>query len=157
MQHQQGSNCADVTIQSEGRTTLCQLGQTLLEFALITTLVVVMLFATLQVSLIVVQQYGASQVARQTARWLAVRIDTIDSAVVTQARTYATDLPGLTTTGMTGITVSPSCAALSGGKCTGRSSGDSITVTITTSLTPVMFLPTSYGVAPHRISFPTSL
>src|SRR3954462_8160813 len=82
-------------------------GQTLVEFALTSIIVVVMLFAVLQISLIVVQQYGASQVARQTSRWLAVRMDTIDSAVVTQARTYATDLPGLDTTGLTGITVSP--------------------------------------------------
>src|ERR1700748_1140653 len=72
-------------------------GQTMVEFALTSIVVVVMLFALLQISIIVVQQYGASQVARQTARWLAVRMDTIDSDVVTQARTYATDLPGLGT------------------------------------------------------------
>ena len=135
----------------------CQGGQTMVEFAITTIIVVVMMFATLQVSLIVVQQYGASQVARQTARWLAVRLDTIDSDVVTQARTYATDLPGLGATGLTGITVAPSCTALSGGKCAGRASGDAVTVTVTTSLTPVMFLPTTFGVAPYQIRFPTSL
>jgi Flp pilus assembly protein TadG len=132
-------------------------GQTMVEFALTSIVVVVMLFALLQISIIVVQQYGASQVARQTARWLAVRLDTIDADVVTQARTYATDLPGLGSTGMTSITVSPSCAALSGGKCTGRSSGDAVTITVTTSLTPVLFLPSSYGVAPYKINFPTAM
>jgi hypothetical protein len=140
-----------------GVPSASQRGQTLVEFALTSMVVVVMLFAVLQTSMIVVQQYGASQVGRQTARWLAVNMDTIDSAVVTQARTYATDLPFLGTTGMTGVTVSPSCTALSGGKCSGRSSGDAITVTITTSLTPVMFLPSSYGIAPYKINFPTSL
>ena len=133
-----------------------QRSQTIVEFALTSIVVVVMLFALLQISLIVVQQYGASQVARQTARWLAVRMDTIDSDVVTQARSYATDLPGLGTTGMTGVTISPTCTSLSGGKCTGRASGDAVTVTVTTSLTPVLFLPSSYGVAPYKINFPTA-
>jgi hypothetical protein len=139
------------------RVAACQPGQTMVEFALTTTIVIAMLFATLQMSMIIVQQYGASQVARQTARWLAVRIDTIDSDVVAQARVYATDLPGLGLTGLTGIAVSPTCTALSGGKCVGRSSGDAITVTITTSLTPIMFLPTTYGISPFQIRFPTSL
>jgi hypothetical protein len=134
-----------------------QRGQTLLEFAVTTTIVVVLLFSVLQLSLIVVQQYGASQVARQTARWLAVRIDTIDADAVAQARTYATDLPGLGATGMTGVTISPSCTTLSGGKCSGRSSGDAVTVTVTTSLAPVMFLPTTYGWAPYQLRFPASL
>jgi hypothetical protein len=134
-----------------------QRGQTLVEFALTTTIVVVMMFATLQVSMIVVQQYGVSQVARQTARWLAVRIDTTDAQVLTQARTYATDLPGLDLSSSTAVTVSPSCTSLSGGKCVGRSSGDAVTVAVTTPLTPVLFLPSTYGIAPYQIRFPTSL
>jgi hypothetical protein len=116
-----------------------------------------MMMATLQVSLIMVQRYGAAQVARETARWLAVRIDTTDASVLAQARVFATGLPGLDTTGMPSVTVSPSCPSLSGGQCTGRNQGDAVTVTVNTSLTPIMFLPTSYGIAPFRITFPASM
>jgi len=135
----------------------CQRGQTMLEFAVTATLVIVVNFALLQTSLIVVQQYGASQIARQTARWLAVRIDTTDSQVLTQARAFAVGLPGVDLSSSTAVTVNPSCTALSGGKCTGRSSGDAVTVTVTTPLAPVLFLPTTYGIAPFQVRFPTSL
>jgi hypothetical protein len=134
-----------------------QRGQGAVEFALTTTIAIAMLLAGLRISLILVQRYGASQVARETARWLAVRIDTTDSAVVTQARTFATGLPGLDTTGMPTVTVSPSCATLTAGRCAGRTKGDAISVTVTTSLTPIMFLPTTFGIAPYQISFPSSL
>lgn len=134
-----------------------QRGQTLLEFALTSTIAIAMMLATLQVALIVVQRYGASQVARETARWLAVRIDTTDSAVVTQARTFAAGLPGLDVNGMPSVTVSPSCTALVAGKCPGRSQGDAVSVTVNTSLTPIMFLPTTYGLPPYQIRFPTSM
>ena len=140
-----------------GTMTAHQRGQGAVEFALTTTIAIAMLLAGLQISLILVQRYGAAQVARETARWLAVRIDTTDAAVVTQARTFATGLPGLDTTGMPTVTVSPSCPSLTGGRCTGRVQGDAISVTVATSLTPIMFLPTTLGVSPYQISFPTSL
>jgi len=117
------------------------------------------ILAVLQLSLVAAQAFSASHVARTTARWLAVRIDTIDSAVVTQATANAVGLPGLSGGGMASVTVNPSCAALTGtpGKCAGRSSGDAIRVTVTTSLAAVMFLPTSFGIAPMVFTLPSTM
>jgi hypothetical protein len=132
-------------------------GQTLAESAITSAMVVMVLLVTLQLSLVAAQAYSAQQVAQSTARWLAVRIDTIDSAVVTQANTYATGLPGMGSGGLASVAVSPTCTALTAGKCAGRESGDAITVTVTTSLSAVMFLPTSFGVAPFRFTLPSTM
>lgn len=134
-----------------------QRGQSLVEFAFTSTIAIAMMLATLQVAMILVQRYGAAQVARETARWLSVRIDTTDATVVSQARTFATGLPGLDVNGMPSVTISPSCATLVSGQCPGRSQGDAVSVTVNTSLTPIMFLPTTYGLPPYQIRFPTSM
>jgi hypothetical protein len=115
------------------------------------------ILATLQLSLVAAQAFSAAHVARTTARWLAVRMDTIDSAVVTQATATAANLPGLTGGGMPSVTVSPACTALTAGRCAGRDQGDAITVTVNTSLTAVMFLPTTYGISPFIFRLPTSM
>lgn len=132
-------------------------GQSLAEAAITSMMVVMVLLVTLQLALVAAQAYSAQYVAQSTARWLAVRIDTIDSAVVTQANVYASGLPGMSGGGLASVTVSPSCTALSSGKCTNRDSGDAITVTVTSSLTAVMFLPTSYGPSNFRFTLPSTM
>ncbi|MFN8632248.1 MAG: hypothetical protein U0893_00230 [Chloroflexota bacterium] len=120
-------------------------------------IVVMVLLVTLQLAIVAAQEFSAQYVAQSTARWLAVRIDTIDSAVVTQAGVYADGLPGMSGGGLASVAVSPSCASLTSGKCAGRDSGDAITVTVTTSLTAVMFLPTSYGPSNFRFTLPSTM
>jgi hypothetical protein len=115
------------------------------------------ILVTLQLSLVAAQAYSASHVARATARWLAVRMDTIDSAVQAQATTFATSLPGMSGGGLASVTVAPSCASLTSGVCAGREVGDQVTVTVNTSLAAVMFLPTSFGIAPFQFNLPTSM
>ena len=151
-----GLSCLPV----RGRVPARQSGQAALEAALTAAIAIMTILVTMQLSLIAAQQFSASHVARGTARWLAVRMDTIDSAVVTQAQTYANGLPGLSGGGMSSVTVSPSCIALTGpspGTCAGRDTGVAVTVTVNTSLTPVMFLPNSFGVAPFVFTMPTSM
>jgi hypothetical protein len=120
---------------------------------------VVTIIVVLQLSLVIAQLMGTAHVARQTSRWLAVRVDTIDSAVVTQANTFATNLPGVGAGGIASVTVSPSCTALTGtpGKCASRTSGDAVTVTVTANLARVMFLPTTYGIAPLQFRLPATM
>jgi hypothetical protein len=121
---------------------------------------VMTILATLQLSLVIAQAFSAMYVAQTTARWLAVRIDTIDSTVQTQALTFASGLPGMSNSGLTtsGISISPSCTALDGtGKCASRDSGDAVTVSVTTSLTAVMFLPTTYGPSNFQFRLPTTM
>jgi hypothetical protein len=134
-----------------------QPGQSVVEASLTALLSVSMILVTLQLSLVAAQAYSASHVARTTARWLAVRVDTIDSAVRAQAATNATGLPGLSGGGMASVVVTPSCVALVSGKCPGRESGDAVTVTVTTSLAPVMFLPTTFGIPPLQFRLPASM
>jgi len=132
-------------------------GQTLAESAITSAIVVMTLLVTLQLSLVAAQAYSAQYVAQSTARWLAVRIDTLDPAVVTQAGAYASGLPGMSGGGLASVTISPSCTALTSGKCANRDVGDPITVTVTSSLTAVMFLPTTFGVSPFRFTLPTTM
>ncbi|MCC6177351.1 MAG: hypothetical protein IT305_18785 [Chloroflexi bacterium] len=132
-------------------------GQSIVEMALITPLAIGIVLVTLQTSLIVAQFWGAGHVSRATARWLAVRIDTTDSAVDTYARSLGAPLPGLSGTGITSVAVNPSCPSLSGGKCSARSPGDAVTVTVTAAPARVMFLPTSISVFSSTISLPTTL
>ena len=132
-------------------------GQAVVEAAITTMLSVVTIIVVLQLSLVVAQVMGAAHVARQTSRWLAVRVDTIDSLVATQANTFATSLPGVGSGGISSVTISPSCTALVSGKCTTRSSGDAVTVTVTANLARVMFLPTTYGIAPLQFRLPATM
>ena len=132
-------------------------GQALVEAAITTMLSVVTIIVILQLSMVVAQLMGTAHVARLTSRWLAVRVDTLDSAVVTQAGVFATNLPGVGNGGITSVTVNPSCTALVSGKCTTRATGDAVTVTVTANLANVMFLPTTYGIAPLQFRLPATM
>lgn len=128
-----------------------------MEAALTAGIAIMTILVTLQLSLVAAQAFSARYVAQSTARWLAVRMDTIDAAVVAQANVYAASLPGLSGGGLASVTVSPSCAALVSGKCPGRDTGGAVSVTVNTSLAPVMFLPTSFGIPPFAFTLPTSM
>lgn len=134
-----------------------QPGQAALEAALTSAIAIMTILTTLQLSLVAAQAFSAAHVARSTARWLAVRMDTTDAAVEAQANTIAANLPGMSGGGLASVTVSPSCTVLVSGICTGREMGNPITVTVNTSLTSVMFLPSSFGIAPFRFTLPTSM
>lgn len=137
-----------------------QPGQTLAEAAITAMISIMTVLATLQISLVIAQAFSAMYVAQTTARWLAVRIDTTDTVATNQAITFASGLPGLGNGGLTtaGVTITPACASLDGsGKCASRDSGDAITVAITTSLTPVMFLPTTFGGGNFVFRLPTTM
>src|SRR5690606_7631380 len=82
-----------------------QPGQAAVEAALTAAISIVTILATLQLSLVAVQAYSASHVARSTARWLAVRMDTIDSDVAARATVIASDLPGMSGGGLASVTV----------------------------------------------------
>src|SRR3954469_8220823 len=104
-------------------------GQSVAEAALTAMISIMTILATLQLSLVIAQAFSAMYVAQSTARWLAVRIDTIDTDVKNQAITFATGLPGMSGGGLTtaDISVNASCSALDGtGKCAARDSGDAV-------------------------------
>jgi hypothetical protein len=126
----------------------------MLEAALTAAISVTTILATLQLSLIAAQTLSSSHVARATAHWLAVRMDTTDAEVRAQANSIAANLPGLAGGGLSSIAIAPACGALIDGRCPGRDAGTSITVTIEADISTVMFLPTSYGVPPFVLDLP---
>lgn len=132
-------------------------GQGAVEAALTAAIAVMTILVTLQLSLVAAQAFSAAYVAQSTARWLAVRMDTIDSAVSAQAAVYAANLPGMSGGGLVSVTTNPACAALVSDKCAARDTGMAVTVTVTTSLAPVMFLPTSFGISPFVFNLPSSM
>jgi hypothetical protein len=135
-------------------------GQALAEAALTASISIMTILAVLQISLVIAQAFSAMYVAQTTARWLAVRIDTIDTDVKNQALTFASGLPGMSGGGLRAqdVTISPSCTALDGtGKCASRDSGDAIKVSVTAQTTAVMFLPTTFGTGNLVFRLPTSL
>ncbi|MGE3269328.1 MAG: hypothetical protein AB7P40_11310 [Chloroflexota bacterium] len=134
-----------------------QSGQAVVEAALTTLISVITVVVVLQLSLVVAQLFGTAHVARETSRWLAVRIDTIDSAVVAQANTYAANLPGVGSGGISSVTVTPSCVSLTSGKCASRDTGDAVTVSVRANLARVMFLPMTYGIPPLQFRLPSTM
>jgi hypothetical protein len=138
-------------------------GQAAVEAGLTALISIMTILVTLQLSLVIAQAFSAMYVAQTTARWLAVRIDTIDTDVKNQAVTFAAGLPGMSGGGLTtsGVTVAASCAALDGtGKCASRDSGDAVTVSVTTNLSAVVFLGAAggtFGVPPFQFQLPATM
>src|SRR5918994_1572860 len=80
-------------------------GQNMVEFALILPIFLSILLVGLQLSFIGVQYYSIIHVTRDTARWVAINPDTIDSAIATRATNI--NLPGAGSTGIASVAVSP--------------------------------------------------
>lgn len=146
------------SVSVRGATRRRQRGQAAVESALTAAIAIMTILTVLQLSVIAAQAFSAAHVSRDTARWLAVRMDTTDAAVLAQAQTTAANLPGMGGGGLASVTVSPSCASLTGtpGICSGRDTGQAITVTVNTAVSAVMFLPSSFGIAPFRFTLPAS-
>ncbi|MFN8523138.1 MAG: hypothetical protein U0821_08535 [Chloroflexota bacterium] len=127
------------------------------EYAIVIGMIMVFLLAMLQISLIIAQYYSTMQVTRATARWLAVNMNTIDSAVTTKVGTLAADLPVGSGSWYTTLTVSPACASLTSGVCSGRNQGDAFYVEITPNPARVTFLPTTIGYQSWQFTLPTTM
>ena len=92
---------------------------------------------------------------RETARWLAVHPDTVDSAVAAHARANALILDP---NGILSIVPTPSCPALdASGICPLRPTTGVLTLEITYDLSSHIFLPTSFGFGNYSFAVRTSL
>jgi len=69
-------------------------GQSIVEFAIALPLLMLVIFTTIQVSLIFVSYYSETVMARENARWLAIRATNTSDATFA-AQVQATMLPGL--------------------------------------------------------------
>ncbi len=140
-----------------GLVTARQSGQSLVEAAMTTMLTVLTLLAVVQLSLVAAQALSAMYVAQRAARWMAVNIDATDLELTNRGVDVGGTLPGLRGGGLVSTAAAPNCPSRVAGKCPGRNSGDAITVTVTTTLTSVMFLPTTLGAPPLQFRLPTSM
>ena len=100
-----------MTRASKGRR---QRAQALVEFAFAVPIFALLVFFTIQVSLVFISYYSEARMARETARWLAVHSVSTDD---TELATYVQQnmLPGLIA-GTPHVT-SPSAATLATGAC----------------------------------------
>jgi Flp pilus assembly protein TadG len=124
------------------------------EFALTMPLFLLWLFVTIQLGLVAVQYYSLVRVTRETVRWLAIHPDTTDSGALAHARANPLTLEP---TRITAVTTSPACTALSGGRCTARLPGTTVSVTVTYDASNLVFLPTNYGYNNVRVTLPSNL
>jgi len=115
-------------------------GQALIEMAFAGPIFLVLLLGSLQLGMVVMHTYNVRQVTRETARWLAIHPDTIDTAVT--ARAVALRMPVMRPEAFARVTALPACPSLAGGRCpTGRAPGDVVTVELEYDLADALFLP----------------
>jgi len=138
-------------------------GQSLVELALVLPLLLFFGLACIQFALIFTVYINVINVTRDAARWVAVHPQVLDGDKNTSGTTIYTVFqrlpPGLTASRLT-IAISPTCTAISAGKCStsaARNAGDNITVTSTYDLTDVLFLPATIGWGSWRIGIPQTL
>lgn len=127
----------------------------MVEFAMALPVFFMLLFVSLQLALIGVQYYSTIHVARDTTRWAAIHPDTVDSGIVAHA--LAIDLPGVGASGISSVTVSPSCTQLVSGHCSNRTPGEPISVTVSPNLSTVLFIPTTFTLGGLQAALPSSL
>lgn len=129
-------------------------GQVYVELALLTPVILILLFGCLQFAVLFNTHLSVMNVTRDYVRWIVLNPHTTDSASRTLLNSR---LPtGITAANLT-TTVSPACNSLTSGKCSGRTTGVGITVTSTYSITSLLFLPSTFQIASLSISIPTSL
>ena len=138
-----------------------QRGQSVLELAIFLPLILVFGLVCIQFAVVFIAYVNVLNVTRDAARWVAVHphvtdTDTVNTIKGTLPGGISRLPPGLTGANLT-ITFAPTCTTLASGKCTGRDPGTDIAATSTYTLTPHLFLPTSFGWGTWRIAIPQTL
>jgi hypothetical protein len=131
-----------------------QRAQSVLELALFMPLILVFSLACIQFAIVFIAYINVLNVTRDAARWVSVHPHVTDSSTVT---TVKSRLPSTLTAANLSIAFSPACASLTGGKCSGRDAGVQISTTSTYTITPHLFLPTTFGWGSWQVAIPQTL
>jgi Flp pilus assembly protein TadG len=137
-------------------------GQSILEMAIFMPLLLIFGLACMQFAILFIAYINVANVTRDAARWVAIHPNVIDgnvdgSTANSTFKTIKDRLPsGLTKSALT-LSITPACASLSGGKCTGRDPGTRLIVSSTYTITQHLFLPTSFGWGSMSVAIPTTL
>ena len=161
-------------------------GQALVEFAFALPMFMMLVFVTIELSLVLLSYYSETRMARETARWLAVHSGTTnDNELADHVRdtmlpglaggswsvvTYGTSsTPSKYTVGhMTveftpcmpnGTTPGTAAAASGSATCTNtnRVAGSTLYVQMSYDVSPVLFLPTTFQFGSLKTTLPTTL
>lgn len=134
-----------------------QTGTALTEYVLVLPIAVFFIVASLQLALVVIQYYSTMHITRETTRWLSITPHSTDATVSTYANNLRANLPAVNNAAFTLITVIPSCTVLVGGKCVGRDSGTSVSVTVTPNVASILIIPTSFQVLGFGVNLPAAM
>ena len=130
-------------------------GQALVEFSLVLPILVFFVFMALQVAMILGAYVSVIQLARHSARYVAVHPEMYDNEILTQAIEPATPSnldydDFVTITIDTGVCDSGNSST---NPCADRVSGDPVTVSLQYNAADLMFLPTTF----FGFTIPTTL
>jgi Flp pilus assembly protein TadG len=127
-------------------------GQSLVELAIITPIMVGIIAVLFQFGILFVAYLSVVHSTRDIGRWLAVHPDTTDSAAVTYARG---DMPPVIDSTQASFTVSPSCMST---PCTARTAYSPLTLTVSYNASSIFFLPSTFRLGPWlNVVMPTAL
>ena len=137
--------------------------QSLVEFALVMPLLVVIFAVLLQFGILFMVYLNIMHITRDTARWLSVHPDNTDATVQAYvlghlptylvAANFTWSFAGASST----WPWSPNCTALSSGQCTTRTALSQQRVSFNYNAVPHVLLPTTLGNGYWRVTVPWSL
>ncbi|MFN8632249.1 MAG: TadE family protein [Chloroflexota bacterium] len=145
---------------ASGRWRQALRGQSVLELAIFMPLLLVFTLACIQFAVIFMTYVNVVNVTRDAARWVAIHPHVVDGNSSTSGSTIYTithRLPAGLNSGALSLSITPACASLTSGKCTGRDTGADIAVTATYTITSHLFLPASFGWGSYTITIPSTL
>lgn len=129
-------------------------GQSVVELALVIPLWTIFAFACFQFAILFLTHISVMKSARDAGRWLAVHPHTLDGDAITGVRGR---LPPNIRAANLGIAISPTCTALTAGRCPSRSPGQQIAMTLAYDYRSLIFLPTTFGVRDIVVRVPTAM
>jgi Flp pilus assembly protein TadG len=151
---------ADVLMASRPRAKHTR-GQSLVELALVLPVLLFFGLACVQFALLFRAYDDMVNVTRDAARWVAVHPQVVDGSTgVNDGTTLGTvrgRLPASIKSSRLTMSITPACAALSSGVCTGRTTGTQIYVDSSYDVSDILFLPTSFGWGTWAVTIPTTL
>jgi Flp pilus assembly protein TadG len=129
-------------------------GQALVEMALLIPLMIILLLGCLQFGLLFQAYLSTMNATRDAARWLVVNPHQTDTTATT---TLLARLPSNLQSAHMTIGITPTCAVLTASKCSGRTTGTTLTVTMTYDAAQMLFVPNPLHFLGYSVAMPTSL
>ena len=137
--------------------------QAIVELALVMPLLVGIIAVLFQFGILFIAYLSLVHETRDIGRYVAVHPDTIDGASCTAAgslyKQVCDDAPTVIDPNhLQTPTFSPACSTLSSGKCTSRTTGTQMHITLSYDAASIIFLPTNFKLGPWlQVRMPTAL